>query len=159
MEAAIAAGIPRLAFIGAAAWLDAASGLYNAPQVRFELEQRIRKFAKAYAPAYARHARKLAKGVRHAQLHEYKTQSVALTHNDPEQHLRFSVNGELILNVNSLAADLDRAFKGFWSDLLQDVTLRARVLPYTRGLIAPRLLTAHPGVQIPAASATNGARQ
>jgi hypothetical protein len=113
VEAAIAAGIPRLAFIGAAAWLDAASGLYNAPQVRFELEQRIRKFAKAYAPAYARHARKLAKGVRHAQLHEYKTQSVALTHNDPEQHLRFSVNGELILNVNSLAPTLIGLSKGF----------------------------------------------
>jgi hypothetical protein len=137
--------LPRLAFIGLAAWLDTVSYLY-APKPKDKRRKKGLNAWLEFLPRYTRYksdeeVKLLCDGLRNALLHEYGTRGVALTDARPQHHLK--QHGEVrVLNLDDLVAECEAAFAGFCADIENDDEIRARVLPRSAGLLAPVELAA-----------------
>jgi len=129
-------GLPRLAFVGLAAWAETLTLLHTGG--KHKGKGAWRSFARKYLAKVRSDADAdvLYVGMRCALSHEYGTRDVALTDGHPEQH-RQVIGGLLMLNLESLIEEFEQAFDTFYDDLLRDAELRRVVLPKTKGLLAP----------------------
>lgn len=153
-------GLPRLAFIGLASWIDAVARLYAGR--KGDGFSAWRAFIREYLPKRMhdeRDVRRLYDGLRNAMSHEYGTRDVLLTNADPRLHWTLR-GGARILDLAALLDDFERAFEKFYGDLEAKPDLRARVLPHAEALLAPVIVEAPPGfgpdgtITLVAASAT-----
>lgn len=156
IKKAATVGLPRLAFVGLACWIDAVARL--AAGKKGNGQSAWRAFIQSYLPT-SMHAEadvvRLRNGLRDAMSHEYGTRNIALTHNHPEHHWLLSDEGIRVLNLESLIEDFERAFEKFFAQLESDGQLRAKVLPQSKGLLVPRPLHMTQPVDLVAASATS----
>lgn len=137
--------LPRLAFVGLAAWIDTVSILYSGGKKQADGMQAWTAFIadSGYLPnrmRSKREVRRLNDGLRNALLHEYGTRGVALTHGPAQRDDHWSLMPGTtirVLHLESLIEDFETAFKRFLAALAGDPALRARVLPAAGGLLAP----------------------
>jgi hypothetical protein len=140
--------LPRLAFVGLAAWVDTVAILYSGGKKRGKTgldawEEFIAR--SGYLPnrmCSKREVRRLYDGLRNALLHEYGTREVALTSgvDNSDDHWSLMPDTQIrVLHLESLIATFEAAFEQFLSALESDAVLRARVLPAAGGLLAPVL--------------------
>lgn len=126
--------LPRLAFVGLAAWLDTVSLLYTGG--KHKGQGAWTAFFKRYLPQYEAEAATLSDGLRNKLLHEYGTRGVALTHASPDSH--WTVHAGLrVLDLHTLIQDCEAAFEEFVADIRRGAELRHRVLLRALGLLAP----------------------
>lgn len=127
--------LPRLAFVGLAAWIDTLTYL------RFGKNKPARDawagFFREYLPERTSDSELLRVGLRNKLLHEYGTRDIALTHGEADAHWTTPIGGLRIVNLDSLISELETAYNRFLVKIEEDPDLRRRVLDRSTGLLAP----------------------
>lgn len=137
IKAAAESGLPRLAFLGIAAWLDTIARI-NVGRKQSG-RNAWRKFIQTYMPPAMRaeeDVKRLYDGLRNALSHEYGTRGVLLTDGKPEQHWQL-IGSQRVLNLESFIAEIDAGYLALVNELHRDAGLRAIVLPSVDGLLSP----------------------
>ena len=127
--------LARLALVGMAAWLDTVARLAG-PRANEQGADAIRRFVSAYMPEGRGRDRLLYRAFRCALLHEYGPGGVELTRERPDAHGRSDrLSGAVVIDLESLAGELEAAWWRFYDACRTDPDLRREVGRRGRGLL------------------------
>jgi hypothetical protein len=131
------AGLPRLAFIGLAVWIDTVSKLYTSGKHRGQ--NAWGEFIRRYVPKYMNDVRTLCHGLRDLIVHEYGTEGVFLMNEHPGVHwtaIEIGSEEYRLLDLGALLDEFEGGWEAFYAELETSADLRRRVLPKAKGLLA-----------------------